>query len=276
MPKKITYPPRGMDIKTAIEFAMVIYQNGRKLKIKTFADLIEMKETGGAFNIKVNTLIKYGLIEKNGDEISTTPIVKRLFHPLNNIEKRSLTFEVLKNMLLYKKLIENYKENGLPDDDKLKTLLIREYDVNEKAAKSVRDGFIRSLKYLKILNEETREISSDFEEIEEIDITSEEKKYDEKQEKLEEYNKKSVPKLKRTSSVLNKDILNLIIILASHLEPMNVSIEELTAIIEKNENLTHLKYPFEMVKDDLANKTIEPDKLKILLDALIQDLNVDK
>ncbi|GAH59214.1 unnamed protein product [marine sediment metagenome] len=58
-----------MDIGKAIELAKVIYKNGRTLKIKTFAELIDMKETGGSFNIKVNTLLKYGLIEKEGDEI---------------------------------------------------------------------------------------------------------------------------------------------------------------------------------------------------------------
>ncbi|MBA7659704.1 hypothetical protein ES703_67695 [subsurface metagenome] len=234
MPKKIKYPTRGMDIKTAIDLAKIIYKNGKTLKIKTFAELINMKETGGAFNIKINSLIKYGLIDKKGDEISITSIIKKLIHPMDDTEKRNLTFRAFKTMPLFEQLIEKFKDTDLPDDDQLKTLLIRQYNVNDKAAKSVRDGFIESLKYIGIFNEETREISQEFHEENDIDSFSDKIGHMISDNKAIKQKKAANQELTPITSIINKDVIDLIIIFASYLNPMNVSTEEIDEIIERN------------------------------------------
>ncbi len=264
-----------MTISKAIELARIIYDNGKTLKINTFAELIGMKAEGGAFITKYNTLIKYGLIKKKDDVLSTTPLVKEIIYPLDENEKRNLLFKSFKNIPLYEDLIEKFKETSLPDDDNLKTLLIRQYDVNEKSAIPVLKGFIKSMKTMGIFEEETRKISLDFEEAENMIIYEEEIEQEERRDELKKgAQNKSMLNVKPISSILNKDILNLIIVFSSHLEPMNISTDEIAEFIANNENLTHTRIAFRALRDSIKNESITPDKLDILLDAIKQDLDI--
>ncbi len=272
MPKKLDYPPRGMTIGKALDLAKIIYNNGKALKIDTFAELISMNPNGGAFVTKYNTLIKYGLIEKNGEVLTTTPLVKKIVHFLDENEKKSLSFKAFINVPLFQELVDKFKETRLPDDDSLDTLLIRQHDVNERAASAVRKGFIKSLKELGVFDEETRNISLDFEDAKDLNKLNE---VVEIEEDLIDEKKISDLKVIDASNVLNKDIIDLIIILASNLEPMPISTNEITNIIENNVNLTHVRYPFAIIKDDLVNNEIQPEKIRILLEALMQDLRVE-
>ena len=71
-----------------------------------------------------------------------------------------------------------------------------------------------------------------------------------------------------------KKIFKLIVFLASQLKTIDISFDEISKIITQDKDLSHTKIAFELLKNDIKNKTVEQDKLHILLDGLIQDLNL--
>ncbi len=275
MPKKIDYPPRGMDIEEAIRLAKILYDNGKKLKIETFAQLIEMSEKGGAFKTKVNNLIKYGLIEKKDNEVLTTDLTKNIINAYDEEEKQVLTFKAFTTMPLFHKIFEKFKDTGI-EFKNLEKILIREFDVNEKSAIPVRKCIENSLSYLGVLNKATGEIKNpEFEEV--MALIDNEQAYEEYKEQNQEVLKQEKivknPSKLAVTSLLNNDILDLIIILASQLEPMDLPIEAISNIIGDNENLTHAQVALKYIKKSIQNnEQVTPEDLEFLLDAIKRDL----
>ncbi|MFW9873248.1 MAG: hypothetical protein ACFFG0_09115 [Candidatus Thorarchaeota archaeon] len=264
MPKKITYPIRGMTIDEAEELIEKIYVNGSKIKRSIFAELINMKETGGAFTSKVSSLKKYGLIDIINDEILLTRLAKEIILTKDVDKKLNLLFESFNKIDLFKGILEKFRDVGRLNLDELDKNLQLEFGVSQNHVKPVKKSFIHSLNSLGILIKETGEL--DFSNIIEID----EKEDSQVIEKGKEFKNNQVSKSIPIS--YSNDVLDLIIYLSSHLDPMDIPIEEISDIIEKNENLSHIKYPFELEKQNIRKKSISQKKLKILLEALKQDL----
>jgi len=264
MPKQIKYPTRGMTIDEAEELTEKIYNNGSKIKRSTFAELINMKESGGAFTSKISSLKKYGLINVIKDEISLTRLAKEIILTKDVDKKLSLLFESFKKIDLFNDLLEKFREVGKINLDDLDKNLQLEFDVLQNHVKPVKKSFIHSLNSLGILIKETGEL--DFSNIIEMDPKQDSQLIEKSREFKNDQVSKSFP------ITYTNDILDLIIHLSSHLEPMDIPIEKISDIIEKNENLSHIKYPFELEKQNIRKKSISQKKLKILLEALRQDL----
>ena len=264
MPKKITYPSRGMTLNEAEILTQKIYDNGSHLKRSTFAELINMKESGGAFTSKISSLKKFGLIDVSNEELTLTRLAKEIILTKDDEKKQNLLFESFKKIELFKDLLERFRGIGKINLDDLDKNLQLEFEVNQSHVKPVKRSFIQSLISLGILEDETGKLN-----FSKIIVTDES---NEKQfiEKGREFKKK---KLSENLPITNNnEILDLIIFFSSQLDPMDTPIEEISDIIEKNENLSHIKYPFEMEKQNIKKKTISQKKLKILLEALRQDL----
>lgn len=264
MPKQVTYPTRGMTIDEAEELTEKIYNNGSKLKRSTFAELINMKESGGAFTSKISSLKKFGLIDVINEEISLTRLAKEIILTKDVGKKLSLLFESFKKINLFNDLLEKFRDVGKINLDELDKNLQLEFGVNQNHVKPVKKSFIRSLDSLGILIKETGEL--DFSNIIETDVKEDSQLIEKSREFKNEQISKNLP------IVNNNDILDLIIFLSSHLDPMDIPIEKISDIIEKNENLSHIKYPFKLEKQNIEKKSISQKKLKILLEALRQDL----
>ena len=270
MPKKISYPPRGMDIKEAIELAKILYNNGKKLKVGTYADLLNMAETGGAFRTKVNTLIKYGLIEKKNDYILTTDLLKKIINAYTENERKELIFKAISNMPLYKKLLDVYSETGL-DIKNLDKILIREFEVNERSAKLVKKSIEKSFNYIGVLNKTTGVLNINFTE----DMSTEVIERESKAQKLEDIEEKKLPSKPIMKLPFNNEIIDLIISFACHLDAMDISIEEISNIIDHIGNLTHTKVAFDLLKEKIMDGSITQNDLRIILNAIKQDLKMN-
>jgi len=277
IPKKIGYPSRGMNIIDAVNLAKKIHKNGSKLKRNTFAGLINMKEDGGAFRTKVTALKKYGLIEIDGDEISLTRLAKEIVLTRDDGTKKKYMYQAFKNVELFEDFIEKYKKIGKIELEDLNAILELEFNVNQKHVAALKRSIIESLSSLGLLKKDTGELDLTLTQennetkevlqkmiIEEETIKLENKDVQKEKQKTDE----------KLTSILNSDIFNIITTFSSYFKPINSGIEEISKIIKSNENLTHTQVAFNLLKEEIINGTIPEEKLKILLNALKQDLKI--
>lgn len=264
MPRKTTYPTRGMTLDEAEELAQKIYNNGSRLKRSTFAELINMKESGGAFLAKISSLKKFGLIDVKNEQIILTRLAKGIILTKDIDTKLNLLFKSFKKVDLFKDLLNKFRAVGRINLDELDKNLQLEFGVNQNYTSAVKKSFTKSLNSLGILIIETGEL--DFSNV--IDEDYEEESVD-----FESYREIKEQKISdKIGNDYNNDIFDLIIYLASLLDPMDTPIEEISRVIDKYDELSHIKYPFELEKENINKKSISQSKLKILLKALRQDL----
>lgn len=280
IPKKIGYPSRGMNIINAVNLAQKIHKNGSKLKRNTFAELINMKEDGGAFRTKVSSLKKYGLIEIDGDVISLTRLAKQIVLARDNDIKIKFMYQAFKNVELFEGFVEKYKKIGRIELEDLNAILELEFDINQKHVAPVKRSIIESLSSLGLLNKDTGELDLTLtQEKNEAKEVLHKKTIEEDTIKLEnndEQKERQKVNEKLPTSILNSDIFNIITTFSSYFEPINSGIEEISKIIESNNNLTHTKVAFKLLKEEIESGSIPEEKLKILLNAVKQDLKIKK
>ncbi|TET01076.1 MAG: hypothetical protein E3J90_03470 [Promethearchaeota archaeon] len=266
-----------MNIIDAVNLAKKIHKNGSKLKRNTFAGLINMKEDGGAFRTKVTALKKYGLIEIDGDEISLTRLAKEIVLTRDDGTKKKYMYQAFKNVELFEDFIEKYKKIGKIELEDLNAILELEFNVNQKHVAALKRSIIESLSSLGLLKKDTGELDLTLTQennetkevlqkmiIEEETIKLENKDVQKEKQKTDE----------KLTSILNSDIFNIITTFSSYFKPINSGIEEISKIIKSNENLTHTQVAFNLLKEEIINGTIPEEKLKILLNALKQDLKI--
>ena len=251
-----------------------------------FADAINMSEKGGAFRMKLASLIKYKLVKTTKDEVELTNLSIDLLNAYSDEEAKKLLFIAFRNIPLFDEIVERFKNTGIKLD-LLDRILIREYEVDQDKVSRIRKSITSSLEYIGVLNVETGgiNISSVFDIPEvsgqkmdkiisrDIEITDEKLKEKEKEDLTEITPDESTREI-GTSKSINSEIFELIVFFASHLDQIEASIEDISTIIENNKHLTHLKYPFEILKNKLEDKTITEEELEILLKALMQDLKI--
>lgn len=266
MPKKILYPSRGMDIKEAINLVAILYNNGESLKQESYADLINMVVSGGSFRTKISSLVKYDLVQKKGDEISITDLGVKIMNAYDDREKSELLLKAFTSVPLFETIFETFKDKGL-DLKNLDKLLIREFEVNQKSAKLVRDGILNSLDFIGVLNKETGKFNfeSNLDQRIESEIDDQSK---------QNYEYETLIVKPPTESKVNKNILELIKILASNLDPIEISSDLIFKILDGNMSLTHSRIAFEILKADIENRSLRPDNLNLLIKAIYQDLGI--
>lgn len=280
--KRTEYPTRGMEINDCYEDIKIIFKHGGTIKRGTLAELKKLAESGGHFRNILSTLTKYGLIIQEQDEISLTPLAIKILNAYNDKEKKELLFETFITIPLFNEVINKYKDTGL-DIENLEKLLIREHNVNPKHAKDLNRCIVNSLNFLGILDKVSGKIDINFVQKELNKMEEETEVYDQI-ETLKDDNGIKVkdakklrkiigtPKLNTSIYSLNENVLELIKILASHLDPIIINAEEMSNIIEKNGNLRATNFLFKALKKDIEDGILDKDKLEILLEALIDDL----
>ena len=111
----------------------------------------------------------------------------------------------------------------------------------------------------------------------EIDLANnkiEEKKHEESFNHISDGKLRKTLNLEPSTTLLNTEVLDLIILFASQLDPIEISTEEISHIIENNQILTHTKIAFDLLNDRIEEGEITQNELEILLNALKQDLKI--
>lgn len=116
-----------------------------KYSRKLMIEALGHSKDGGYGARKIAALAHYGLIKREGNVYSYENITERILLPKSQEEKRQALVEVVHNPKLFKKLIERYDGQSLPD--LLDSVLSRDYNINENVTKKVTDIFIKSIEY---------------------------------------------------------------------------------------------------------------------------------
>ncbi len=272
------YPVDGLDLKKAKDLVKTLFNElGESASKKLFAETIQMTASGGSFRGKLSSLMKFGLIKYDeNDNILLTDLGKKIVNAYTTEIEKKFLFKAFINVPEFRAIIEKFKDRHL-NLKILDKILILEYNVEKKHVIRVKKSIINSLDYIGVLNKETGDL--DLTSV--IDIPKENIKdlKDEVETVVLKEKEQRVFNLKHESIKslinLNSELFDLFITFASHLSPMDISIDDVRDIIQRNPNFTHTKLAIEFLKDVIEEgNQISQDKLEKLIEALKLDLNI--
>ncbi len=107
------------------------------------------KSLSGPAMGKIAALVHFGLLSRQGNTYSVTPLADRILLPTSDEDRINAIVEAAKKPKLYKRLIDKYQNQSLPF--LLDNILVREFGINEKRAKEVSKNFMKSLEYAGLL-----------------------------------------------------------------------------------------------------------------------------
>lgn len=280
IPKKLSYPVDGMSLIQARELISNLHELGGKATIGLFAEKIEMSERSGTFRAKLSSLSKYNLIEYGEIDIELTGLGIQILNAYTAEEEKLFLFKSLISIPIFAEIIDRFYHTKL-DFEILDRILIREYGVNNKHVQTLKKSFIKSSKFIDLLNDDGI-FNKDFQANKE-DIAIKEDLKTKKSEKTpqKELNAKEVHYYKNKEEVLDntnisEEIFDLLIYLGGFLDFKKKSFDEIIIILEKYPFFTHTKLAFEILKNNLSIEELASENVKILLKAIKKDLKISK
>ena len=142
MPKKLDYP-NNCSLKEAIQIAELVKKAGGKANRGFIADGLSVKENTGAFRSKIASALKYGLIERKGQEINLTKIADKYFYPLPGTDKKDALIEAFKSVTLFQQILARCSGQEI-DKKTLVSLLVHEFDVDRNIASKIAGYFLKA------------------------------------------------------------------------------------------------------------------------------------
>ena len=146
MAKKIDFP--SASLKKSEALAGTVSKLGGSCTIELCAKAMgrKMKQgtISGGFSMVVNSAIKFGMILKNGDKISTTPTYQDYDLAYSDKEKLEVKRKMFLNPPIFSELVKRFEGKQLPTNI-LDKMLIKEYNVHPNIASRVAKYFFMAL-----------------------------------------------------------------------------------------------------------------------------------
>ncbi len=120
------FPAYGLGL--ALEIAgRVESDGGGSLSEETLAIAMAASAKSSTFRLKTLTARQFGLLEKHGPNLSTTPLAKAIFKPTNDQEKANSLWRAFGTIPLFSAVAERYRGQPLPQGETLRNILEREF-----------------------------------------------------------------------------------------------------------------------------------------------------
>ncbi|HEB46992.1 MAG TPA: hypothetical protein ENI22_00800 [Candidatus Pacearchaeota archaeon] len=129
-------------LKRAEEVLRTIKSAGGRISSKAISEAMGIR--GGGLSRLIASAKRWGLISGSGTLI-ITELGKRILHPISENELLDARTDAFTNVKLFKKLYERFGGN-IPKDSTFVAILIREYEIKEKDAKTILNIYKDSLK----------------------------------------------------------------------------------------------------------------------------------
>lgn len=149
MPKVVDYPL--FPFARVMELAHTVDYLGGSCTIADCAHHMKKKISGG-FGVLISSAIKHDLVHRKGDRLSISDLYKKIkfsYSPAEKIAAQRLSFL---HPVLYRKVYDRFKGKELPLP-MLDKLLIREFQVEEKASIKIAGYFVDGLKPLQLIRD---------------------------------------------------------------------------------------------------------------------------
>lgn len=157
-------------INETVDFIEKISNIGGKIMSLDFiAKSLNMSAKTNAFRSKISTAKQFGLLKvsKNSVELSST--ARQFICSADEKEKKNILIEAFTSASIYNKLVERYKNQALPSEDKLSNILQFEYNFTKTGKEIAANKFIESAGQIGILKNGI--IVMDFDESSNYDAT---------------------------------------------------------------------------------------------------------
>lgn len=102
------------------------------LSDETLAIDMHLSAKSSGFQLKTLTARQFGLLTKQGDINSTTPLAKRIFKPTSEQEKQEAMAESFLAIPLFREIAARFKGQPLPKGQTLRNILEREFGIESK------------------------------------------------------------------------------------------------------------------------------------------------
>lgn len=110
------------------------------------ATALGYKAVTGSSGMKISSCVHFGLLERNGNTYSQSESSNRLFNYYDEDERMCTLLEAFSKPALYSKLIAEYTGKSLPL--MLESILVRNYGIQENAAKAAAANFRESAEFV--------------------------------------------------------------------------------------------------------------------------------
>lgn len=139
-------------INEMIDFVMGIVKiGGKRVSVSTIASVLGTSVKTNSFKSKISTAKQFGLIRGSGGAVEITELAKRIAYPINESNTRQAILESFLSAPLYRKIVERYENQALPNNDKLGNILLLEYNLTKSAKDIAAAKFIESAEQIGIL-----------------------------------------------------------------------------------------------------------------------------
>jgi hypothetical protein len=122
------------------------------------ATALGYKAVTGSSGMKISSCVHFGLLDRNGNTYSQSELASRLFNYLDEDERKGTLLEAFSKPSLYSKLLAEYSAKSLPL--MLESILIRNYGIQENAAKAAAKNFKESAEFVGVLKNGVLNIES--------------------------------------------------------------------------------------------------------------------
>jgi hypothetical protein len=134
-PKRVRSPYLfpAYNFALARQIAERVEQDGAgSLSEETLAIALHLSSKSSGFQLKALTARQFGLLTKQGEMLSTTPLAKRIFKPVNEDEKQKAMVESFLAIPLFREVALRFKGQPLPQGATLRNILEREFRIDNK------------------------------------------------------------------------------------------------------------------------------------------------
>lgn len=105
-------------LEALLDATKKIYKDseGKEITRARIAELLDHAPTGGAFNDKIKDLKEYGLVEGRANKYLVTELGKKVAVPRDDSEENAALLEAVKNIELWKELLEDVGTSIKPEN----------------------------------------------------------------------------------------------------------------------------------------------------------------
>jgi len=152
MGKKIEYPRASLS--AALEVGNAVYELGGHSTMQTCADKMN-KKIGGAFQALVSAADKYGFVDSNRGDLSSTDLFNQYKHAYSEEEEQSLLRRAFLSSGVFFSLYDRFRGREVPEDI-LDRILVREFEVPSQASSRISGYFMFGAKQVGLLDENNK------------------------------------------------------------------------------------------------------------------------
>lgn len=167
MGKKIEYPRASL--AAALDVGNAVYELGGHSSVQTCADKMN-KKVSGAFQALISAADKFGFIDNQRGDLTSTDLFNQYKHAYSDEEEQSLLRRAFLSSGVFYDLYERFRGMAVPEEI-LDRILVREFDVPPQAASRISGYFTHGAKQVGLLDEENKLIDFDGAESEDLEKT---------------------------------------------------------------------------------------------------------